>query len=142
MPGAGDPPAGDDPEPGGGRGSGGAADEEEAPPEPWVVDLVVRRQGELRLPLVVRLTFEDDTTRELVWSREDQAESNWLRDRFDSEVKLVSAVVDPERRYYLDTDMSNNQWYDETDGVTALRWAERVFTQYAHYLHRLGGIGG
>jgi hypothetical protein len=109
---------------------------------PWRVDVVFERQGELRLPLDVRLTFEDGTVEEFTWGRDEQAERRWLRHRFTSEMKLVSVELDPEDRYWIDTDRSNDAWFDETDEVAPLRWSERVFSQYLHLLHWQARIGG
>jgi hypothetical protein len=71
--------------------------------------------------------------------------STWwkpLEGRAPSKRKLVAAILDPQRVITLDRDFSNNQWFEATDERTPLRWSERVFTQYAHLLHALGGIGG
>jgi len=102
----------------------------------------VRRKGTLRLPVSIRLTFEDGSTQEVVWTREEQAESTWRRLEFESDQKLVSAEIDPDKSYYLDKDMSDNSWFDETDAVTPWRWGERVLSQYQRYLHWIGGFGG
>ena len=51
-------------------------------------------------------------------------------------------MIDPERRYSFDKDMSDNQWYEAVDDVAPLRWSERVFGQYAVLMHWWGGIGG
>jgi hypothetical protein len=112
---------------------------------PWRIDLMVRRKGALLLPLKLQLKYADGAAESLVWSREEQARSTWWKPLDGREVsarKLVSAVLDPERVYGFDKDMSDNQWYDATDERTPLRWAERAFTQYAHLLHWFGGIGG
>ncbi len=103
---------------------------------------MLRRDGELRLPVTLRLTFEDGTTEDLVWSRDDQAETTWMRVERTGDVKLASAIVDPAREYYLDADMSNNQWHDERETLTTWRWGERVLAQYQRYFHWIAGIGG
>jgi hypothetical protein len=120
-------------------------EEEEAEGEddaPWVIDIEVRRNGELSLPVDVRLTYEDGTTETVDWSREEQLGSNWLKLERTSEQKLVSAVVDPDRAYFIDTDMSNNGWYDEVDQLAPWRWGERVLAGYQRYFHWIAGIGG
>ena len=110
-----------------------------------MIQVVVRRKGTFLLPLRLQLTYEDGSQENLLWSREEQARSTWwkpLAGREPSAKKLVSAVLDPERVYLLDTDMSNNQWFDEVDTRPAWRWGERVLTQFAHLLHWYGGLGG
>lgn len=109
---------------------------------PYHIEVELRRKGELRLPLPVLLTFEDGRTEELVWTRDEQALATWKRIELDSDKKLSSAVIDPQRAYYIDRDLSNDRWYDRTDSVAPVRWAERVLAQYQHYLHFIQGLGG
>ena len=116
--------------------------EAEKEDRPWAIEVVVRRRGDLRLPLPVRLTFADGETRDELWSREEQESETWTRIELESDEKLVSVQLDPERSYYIDRDMSNNQWYDETDEVVPWRWSERVMAQYQRFFHWIGGIGG
>jgi hypothetical protein len=116
--------------------------EAEKEDRPWAIEVVVRRRGDLRLPLPVRLTFENGETRDELWSREEQESETWTRLELESDEKLVSVQLDPERSYYIDRDMSNNQWYDETDEVVPWRWSERVMAQYQRFFHWIGGIGG
>ena len=112
---------------------------------PWRVNLMVRRKGTLLLPLKLALKYADGTGETLLWTREDQEHSTWWKPLEGREVvpkKLVSAVLDPERVYDFDKDLSNNQWFDASDDRTPLRWAERAFEEYAEVLHWFGGIGG
>ena len=51
-------------------------------------------------------------------------------------------ILDPERMYYVDLDMSDNQWFRETNPLPALRWGTSVLNQVQHLLHWYGGIGG
>jgi peptidase M1-like protein len=108
----------------------------------WKSRILVARHGELRLPLTIRWTFEDGTSETRLWTRDEQAQKRWLRIEALHPKKLKSVVLDPERGYQLDTDMSNNAWYDETEDVAPWRWAERAFTRYAHWLHWQAGLGG
>jgi hypothetical protein len=119
--------------------SGDADDDSD---QPWRADVLVVRRGELRLPLVIELRFEDGTSARRSWSREDQKQSRWLRIEHEGEQKLVAVLLDPERTYFLDTDLSDNRWYDDTDRVAPLRWSERVFNRYLHLLHWQSGVGG
>jgi hypothetical protein len=124
----------------------GAADgDDDARKTQWTPEVVVLRKGVLYLPLKLELTFEDGKRQRFLWTLDEQRRSQWwkpipLDARYDS--KIVSAVLDPERVYYLDLDMSNNQWHEATSVATPVRWSERVWTQYAHLLHWLGGLGG
>ena len=109
---------------------------------PWVLDVELRRTGDLRIPVPVRLTFEDGSSEEILWTREEQESSTWKRITREEAKKLVSAVIDPDRSCYLDADMSNNAWYDATDTLTPWRWAERVLAQHQRFFHWVAGLGG
>lgn len=108
----------------------------------WLVDVVLRREGTLRLPIEVRMVFEDGEERRLLWTREEQGNRSWRREKFESASKLVSVELDPDNDYWIDTDLSNNRWYDEKDEVAPLRWSERVFSRMTHLLHWYAGLGG
>jgi len=110
--------------------------------QPWESEVLVTRRGDLRLPLNIELRFEGGAQERVTWSREDQESSAWLRIRREGPNKIIGAIVDPERLYYLDGDMSNNQWFDEVDEVAPWRWTERAFQRFASFLHWQSGIGG
>jgi len=116
------------------------AEEDEG--KPWAVEITLHRKGELCLPLPWRVVYEDGTHEDYVWSRERQLEQSWMRVRTENAKKIESVVLDPDRAYYFDTNMSDNQWFAEGDEVAPLRWTERVLNQYGHLLHWYAGIGG
>jgi hypothetical protein len=119
--------------------------EKKGPAAKWDVDVLVKRKGTMILPLTIELTWEGGDTELVTWARDDQARSTWwkpLEGRAGSPKKLVAAVIDPERRYTFDKDMSDNQWYEAVDDVAPVRWSERVFEQYASLVHWWGGLGG
>ena len=123
----------------------GAAPAKDAPEPGWIADVMLRRRGEFCLPLPVELGFEDGSKETLVWTREAQLRQAWWRplaERAPSAKKLVRVLIDPDRRYWLDLDLSNNAWYEERETRAAWRWSERVLAQAAAVLHWFGGIGG
>ncbi len=122
-----------------------AAAEEESgtkPKKPWAVEITLSRRGELCLPVTWRVVYEDDTHEDYVWSRAEQLERPWKKFRAENKQKVKAVVLDPDRQYYFDRNMSDNQWYAEGDEVAPLRWAERVLNQYGHLNHWYAGIGG
>ncbi|MBL8858648.1 MAG: M1 family metallopeptidase [Planctomycetes bacterium] len=118
---------------------------DDKPATEWLVDVVVRRKGELLLPLTLELTWQSGLKEQLTWSRDEQSRTTWwkpLEGRGPLREKLRSAVIDPENRYSFDRDLSDNQWFADIDRATPVRWSERVFEQFAAMMHWWGGIGG
>ncbi|MCB9914206.1 MAG: M1 family metallopeptidase [Planctomycetes bacterium] len=109
---------------------------------PRLVEITLQRRGELCLPLAYRIVYEDGTSEDRVWTREEQLAATWKRVEIESPSKVTAVVLDPERLYYVDGNMSDNQWYAQGDKVAPLRWTERVLSQYGHLLHWYGSIGG
>lgn len=121
--------------------------EEEDDDAVYMIEILVQRHGNLRLPLPIEWTFEseDDEEPEVgthVWTRAEQLDSNHWRLRLESTKKLKSVVLDPDRGIYLDENMSNNQWFADKDRIAPWRWGERLFTQYSHLLHWQADLGG
>lgn len=110
---------------------------------PWHYNVTVTRHGTLRLDLDVEVAFENGETRKFTWTREEQEGSAWWRLPLDpGEEKIARVLVDPERKYFIDTNMGDNQWYSSPDRVAPLRWAERSWSQYTHLLHWYSTLGG
>ncbi|MEM6675213.1 MAG: M1 family metallopeptidase [Planctomycetota bacterium] len=122
------------------------SDDDEADDEterPWMHDVVLRRRGDLFLPVKVRVTMEEGETLDFDWTREMQFESNWWRlPLVPGPEKVASVVIDPDRLWFLDTNMSNNQWFDESDALAAPRWGERVAARAINVLHWFMAVGG
>jgi hypothetical protein len=120
-----------------------SADEDEHSDQPWHYDVTVSRRGTLHLPLTIEVTFADGGSRRFEWTREAQAESNWWRLPIEpGPHKILRVLLDPERGYFIDANMTDNQWYDRRDPVAPARWAERAWSQYAHLLHWYSTFGG
>jgi Peptidase family M1 domain len=100
---------------------------------PWRSTVMVRRRGEVTLPVSLRLDYEGGTSQTLALVEREGAGSNvepW-RGRFKrveltSEHRLVSATVDPEGRLTLDVNRLNNARRSESDGRAAARWGSRL----------------
>ncbi len=109
----------------------------------WLYDVVVRHQGGLHLPLEIEVGFEGGERQTFTWTREEQEQTTWWRLPLEPGSEEIERVLlDPRRIYFLDTDMSDNQWYARRDRVVPARWAERAWTQYMHLLHWYSSLGG
>ena len=87
--------------------------------------------------------FDDGTSRDFTWTREQQAERTWWRLPLEpGDKKISAAVIDPERLWYLDTDMRGNQWFAKRDRTGPMRWGERALAGASHTLQWFMSIGG
>ena len=125
------------------NGSPPGDEDDEDDGRPRKYEVVVRRKGSLRLPLTIEVSFDDESKKTFQWTRAMQAESTWWRLPLQAgTTKVTSVVIDPQQLYYLDGNMADNRWYADTDPMVPARWAERVYTQYAHLLHWFCSMGG
>jgi hypothetical protein len=111
----------------------------------WRPDILIKRKGELLLPLEVEARWADGHVVRRAWTRDDQLRSTWWKPFKSDETraaKLESVVLDPDRRWTFDTNLANNAWYAEKDQATPWRHAERTWAHWTHVLHWIGGIGG
>jgi Peptidase family M1 domain len=108
----------------------------------WELEVLLSRQGELCLPVPVRLEFADGQVVERIWTRAEQQERTWLRLEFRGPHKLVSAEIDPAQELYLDGNKANDRWYEASDSHVGWRWAERIFSQLSQRLTWQKSLGG
>ena len=87
--------------------------------------------------------YSDGTFESFNWTRQAQESATWWRLPLEPGSQRIERVlIDPARRYFLDGNMADNQWYMGKDLVAPLRWSERAFTQYVHLLHWYSSLGG
>ncbi|MCA8980198.1 MAG: M1 family metallopeptidase [Planctomycetes bacterium] len=135
------------------------AEAPEEPEAPQVLELTLRRKGELCMPLLVRVQYEfegdvenappaADLVQEFTWSREEQLARPWMKweRELPKDWRTKSVILDPERKIYMDLDMSDNQWFRRPNGrdgkAAALHWTERVLRFTQSQLVWQSAIGG
>jgi hypothetical protein len=100
--------------------------------------VTILRHGGVRLPVELRVEFEDGRVANERWNGRDR----WYRFRYQG-AKPVRAVVDPGRRIAIDIDPSNNEWIADTRPArrAATKWAARYlfWLQNLLELHTLVG---
>lgn len=124
---------------------------------PFRSSVVVRRRGEVTLPVSLRLEYEGGFTRTL-WLEEGERagesveqggmlgaepsgepwQGRFKRLELVGERRLLSATVDPDERLKLDVNRLNNARRAEPDARTAARWGAR----YVFWLQQLLALGG
>lgn len=87
----------------------------------WESEVLVRRLGEVRLPVVVELSFADGRKERRTWDGEER----WVRYHITGP-KLVAAEVDPDEVLVLDVNRLNNSRRVAADRRAARRWGQSV----------------
>jgi hypothetical protein len=98
--------------------------------KPYESTVIVRRLGEVQIPVEIRIQFEDGETFKDKWDGRDL----WKRYSFTRLVQVRRADVDPERKLVLDIDYTNNSRYRKTDNGAAMRWASKWMYWLQHFL--------
>jgi hypothetical protein len=86
---------------------------------PWESTVIVRRRGEVMLPVDVELRFEGGALDRRTWDARDR----WVRYRVTRPERLLSAHVDPDRKIPLDVDAINDSKRVDPDGRASARWS-------------------
>ncbi len=111
--------------------------------KPYLYDVLLRRGGGLLLPVKVRVTFDTGEQENFEWTREMQGEKRWWRlPIIPSARKIESVIIDPDRLWFLDRNMSDNQWFAKPDRLAAQRWGERALTRASGLLQWFMSVGG
>jgi hypothetical protein len=95
--------------------------DEEAGDETWRSVVLVRRRGEVVLPVEVELQLEGAPPERRQWDGRDR----WVRYEITGPHPLVAAVVDPDDRLVLDVNRLNNARRVRPDSTTATYWGAR-----------------
>ena len=92
--------------------------------------VTILRHGEVRLPVELRVEFEDGRVVSERWNGRDR----WYRFRYEG-AKPVRALVDPGRKIAIDVDPANNEWI--ADERPARRAATKWAARYLFWLQNL-----
>lgn len=109
-----------------------------APEGGWTVELGVRRHDGFRVPVEIRLIWEDGGAEDWVWDGQGEL---WTRRIERSARRAAALVVDPERRLLLDRDWLNNARRAEPRADRARNAGARVWLWAQQLLHWAGGVG-
>lgn len=87
----------------------------------YINEVIVRRLGEAVMPVDIQVKFENGETINEYWD----GNYRWIKYTYKKPVKVVSAVVDPEHKYVLDINYTNNSKVTETNYYAVLKWASK-----------------
>jgi len=106
--------------------------------EPKYESLVkVRRFGEVKLGgdvfLPVKVVFEDGSEEVRQWD----GKARWTSFRFIKDSKVKYAVIDPETKFLIDVNISNNSLKRKADRHGAMRVSNKVFFWFQNLLQAI-----
>ena len=116
-----------------------ADDEKEEDDRPFDSEVTVLRLGGVRLPVEVRVDFEDGRSVRESWD----GQYRWARFRYHGTARVLAATVDPEGRIALDVNPANNGWVHEKGHAkrAAAKWAARWMFWFQHLLEMHAVLG-
>ncbi len=94
-------------------------------------EVVVRRLGEVIVPVEIEIRFEREPSIYVGWDGVDR----WKRFRFEKKSRLEWAKVDPKGKLALDVDPSNNGLRREPDRRAPLMWSVRFLQWLQNAMH-------
>ncbi|HZL25405.1 MAG TPA: M1 family metallopeptidase [Acidobacteriaceae bacterium] len=103
---------------------------------PYLTTVYVHRKGDFVLPVTVEIVFDDGTRLREHWDGIDR----WTKFTYVRNAKVVSAEIDPDHTVLLDTDLFNNSYTTNADGLPARKlttiWSsvQQLFSQLASWL--------
>ncbi len=101
-------------------------------------EVLVRRLGEVKIPVEVLIIFEDGS--EILESWDGQY--RWKKFRYTSPARIKAAVVDPEFKLVADVDRTNNSLMMKPFRLGALKWTSRWLVWVQHALEFFSLFGG
>jgi hypothetical protein len=106
---------------------------------PFDSEVTVLRLGGVRLPVEVRVDFEDGRSVRESWD----GHYRWARFRYHGKARVIAATVDPENRIALDVNPANNGWVHEKGQAkrAAAKWATRWMFWFQHLLEMHAVLG-
>jgi hypothetical protein len=97
----------------------------------YETEVIVRRRGEVILPVDLLVQFEDGEEKHETWD----ARETWRRFTYETRSRASSAIIDPGRRIVIDLDVNNNGKTLRRQSRPVLRLALIWLFWMQNYLH-------
>lgn len=101
-------------------------------------EVLIRRLGDVTAPVEILVLFENGRRVRENWD----GRYRWKKLRYRSPFRIIQAVVDPDFKYVLDLNRSNNSFTLYPDRVAPLKWTSRWLLWIQHTLELFTMIGG
>jgi len=97
------------------------AEAEETEEEIYISEVLVRRLGGVKMPVDVLIKFDNGETILEEWD----GQYRWKKFTYKKKAKITSVVVDPEHKYVIDINYTNNSKIMKKDCNSSLKWASK-----------------
>lgn len=101
-------------------------------------EILVRRLGEVRVPVEILVRFEDGHTLREVWD----GQYRWKKLNYTSPYRVSLVVVDPDFIYVSDLNRTNNSITLKPNKLAPLRWISKWLLWLQHALEIMTILGG
>ena len=91
-------------------------------------EVLVRRLGDVRIPVDVLIAFEDGKEIRESWD----GQYRWKKYIYSGPDKIKQAIVDPDFKLVLDIDRTNNSWAVKPDKLAPWKWT----STWMHWLQQ------
>ncbi len=104
----------------------------------YQTEIIVRRLGEVKLPVDVLIVFEDGEEFRDTWD----GQYRWKKYTFQKPARIKKAVVDPEFKLVLDINRTNNSMMRKSNKLAPLKWVSNWMVWLQHALEFFTILGG
>lgn len=104
----------------------------------YVSEVLVRRLGEVKIPVEVLIVFENGRLVREKWD----GQYRWKKFTFKEPYRVVKAVIDPEFKLVLDINRTNNSMMIKPNRFSPLKWVSNWLIWIQHALELFTIFGG
>lgn len=101
-------------------------------------EVLVRRLGEVKLPVEVLVVFEDGEEIRETWD----GQYRWKKFSYQKSARVAKAVVDPDFKLVLDINRTNNSMMRKPNRLAPLKWVSHWMIWLQHALEFFTILGG
>lgn len=101
-------------------------------------EVIVRRLGEVKIPVDVLIVFEDGKEIKELWD----GQYRWKKFIYRRPARIKKAVVDPEFKLVLDVNRTNNSMMRKPNKLAPLKWVSNWMAWLQHALELFTLFGG
>jgi hypothetical protein len=101
-------------------------------------EVLVRRLGEVKIPVEVLVVFEDGSEIREDWD----GDYRWKKFRYSGPYRIAKAVVDPDFKWVIDVNRTNNSLVHKANKIAPYKWASRWLLWLQHAMEFFTIFGG